>query len=91
MDLYLISGKYGSKRLGFHSDLLKGNKMTLAILYQEELKEYDFGPGHPFRETATRSFPNSCRKTSGKDHYQFLQAEGAKEEDLFLICGREIR
>ena len=31
--------------------------MTLAILYREELKEYDFGPGHPFRGDRYEIFP----------------------------------
>ncbi len=64
--------------------------MTLAILYREELKEYDFGPGHPFRGDRYETFPKFLQeKLPAKDHYQFLKAEGAKEEDLLLICRRE--
>ena len=29
----------------------------LTILYREELKEYDFGPGHPFRGDRYEIFP----------------------------------
>ena len=29
--------------------------MTLAILYRDELSDYDFGPGHPFRGDRYRS------------------------------------
>ena len=38
--------------------------MTIAIIYREELKEYDFGPGHPFRGDRYQMFPKFlCRKT----------------------------
>ena len=64
--------------------------MTLAILYREELKEYDFGPGHPFRGDRYEIFPKFLQeKLPAKNHYQFLKAEWASDEDLLLICRRE--
>jgi len=64
--------------------------MTLAIIYREELKEYDFGPGHPFRGDRYEIFPKFLQeKLPAKNHYQFLKAEGAKDEDLLLICRKE--
>ena len=64
--------------------------MTLAILYREELKEYDFGPGHPFRGDRYEIFPKFLReKLPARGHYQFLKADPASDEDLLLICRRE--
>jgi acetoin utilization protein AcuC len=64
--------------------------MTLAIIYREELKEYDFGPGHPFRGDRYEIFPKFLQeKLPAKDHYRFLNADWASDEDLQLICRRE--
>lgn len=64
--------------------------MTLAILYREELKEYDFGPGHPFRGDRYEIFPRFLQeKWPAKNHYQFLKADWAADEDLLHICRRE--
>jgi acetoin utilization protein AcuC len=76
--------------LELHSELKKGNKMTLAILYREELKEYDFGPGHPFRGDRYEIFPEFLQERfPAKDHYQFQKANWASDDDLLLICRRE--
>jgi len=64
--------------------------MTLALLYREELKEYDFGPGHPFRGDRFEIFPLFLRKHVPEgDHYRFLTADRATDEDLALICDAE--
>jgi acetoin utilization protein AcuC len=64
--------------------------MTLAILYREELKEYDFGPGHPFRGDRYEIFPKFLQeKMPAKGHYQFQKADWASDDDLLLICRRE--
>jgi acetoin utilization protein AcuC len=64
--------------------------MTMAILYREELKEYDFGPGHPFRGDRYEIFPRFLReKLPENDHYRILPAEWATDEDLLLICQKE--
>jgi len=64
--------------------------MTLAIVYREELKEYDFGPGHPFRGDRYEIFPKFLQeRLPAKNHYQFLKAEWASDEDLILICRKE--
>ena len=36
--------------------------MAVAILYRDELKEYDFGPGHPFRGDRYELFPPFLKK-----------------------------
>jgi acetoin utilization protein AcuC len=64
--------------------------MTIPLLYREELKEYDFGPGHPFRGDRYEIFPRFLKeKLSAKEHYQFLRADFATDADLLLICQRE--
>jgi len=64
--------------------------MPIGILYREELKEYDFGPGHPFRGDRYQLFPQFLRDNLAEDdHYRFLQATPATDEDLRLICRQD--
>ena len=64
--------------------------MTIALLYREELKEYDFGEGHPFRGDRAEIFPNFLKKKlSENDNYRILKAEWVREEDLLLICQKD--
>ncbi len=64
--------------------------MPVAILYRPELKEYDFGPGHPFRGDRYDIFPRFLRENlSESEHYRILEAEWATEEDLLRICQRD--
>jgi len=64
--------------------------MAIAILYREELKEYDFGPGHPFRGDRYELFPKFLRQNMAEDdNYRILKAEPASDEDLLLICQKE--
>lgn len=60
--------------------------MAIAILYREELKEYDFGPGHSFRGDRYEIFPRFLREKLNDDSYQIIQAEWATDEDLIKIC-----
>ena len=61
--------------------------MAFAILYCQELKEYDFGPGHSFRGDRYEIFPQFLQKNLVEDdNYRVLKAEQAVDEDLFLIC-----
>jgi acetoin utilization protein AcuC len=65
-------------------------KPTLAIFYREELKEYDFGPGHPFRGDRYTAFPGFLKKNLSQDaNYRFLQSKSASDEDLSLICNKD--
>ncbi|PIW40311.1 MAG: hypothetical protein COW22_02470, partial [Chloroflexi bacterium CG15_BIG_FIL_POST_REV_8_21_14_020_46_15] len=60
--------------------------MAIAILYREELKEYDFGPGHPFRGDRYEIFPKFLKENLAEDdNYRILKAEPATDEDLGLI------
>jgi len=64
--------------------------MAFAILYRQELSEYDFGPGHSFRGDRYDIFPQFLRENLPQDdNYQILEAEPATDEDLLLICQKE--
>ena len=61
--------------------------MPTPFLYNEDLKEYDFGPGHPFRGDRYEIFPKFLAEhVKPDDRYLFLKSEPATEEDLRLIC-----
>jgi acetoin utilization protein AcuC len=61
--------------------------MTAAILFRDELKEYDFGPGHPFRGDRYELFPAFLKsRLSPDNHYRILAADAATDEDLLRIC-----
>jgi acetoin utilization protein AcuC len=64
--------------------------VAIGILYQAGLREYDFGPGHPFRGDRYVNFLPFLRQTlaEGAD-YQLLTAAPATDEDLRLICGED--
>lgn len=61
--------------------------METSILFSEELKEYDFGIGHPFRGDRYLNFYQFLKKTlrEGTD-YTLLNAELATDKDLQKIC-----
>jgi acetoin utilization protein AcuC len=64
--------------------------MAAAILYRDELKEYDFGPGHPFRGERFKSFMSLLEKRlPPDDYYQIRTAEPATTEDLLKICDQD--
>jgi acetoin utilization protein AcuC len=64
--------------------------MPVAILYRDELKEYDFGPGHPFRSDRYDAFPRFLQsRLPPDDSYKILAAEWAKESDLATICDQD--
>lgn len=64
--------------------------MTVSILYREELREYDFGLGHPFRGDRYEIFPRVLKEQVAADgYYRIVTAETGTEEDLRLICSQE--
>jgi len=64
--------------------------MAIAILYREELREYDFGTGHPFRGDRFEIFPRFLRENLAEDdNYRIIAADPAGEEDLLLICQKD--
>jgi len=61
--------------------------MAIAILYREELKEYDFGPGHSFRGVLYPLFLQFLREHLPEDdNYRIIEADWAGDQDLLLIC-----
>jgi len=64
--------------------------MAIGILYREELKEYDFGPGHPFRGDRYQIFPQFLKDNLPEDdNYRMLKSEPVSDQDLRLICRQE--
>ncbi len=63
--------------------------MTVSILYREELREYDFGLGHPFRGDRYEIFPLVLKEQVAEDgNYQIVTADTCTEQDLRLICSQ---
>ena len=64
--------------------------MTLGIICGVELKEYDFGIGHPFRGNRYIRFPKFLQESVPEDNnYKMLSAETATDDDLYLICDKD--
>ena len=64
--------------------------MAIVILYREELREYDFGPGHPFQGDRYEIFPQFLKETLPENgNYRVVKADPATDEDLRLICQQE--
>ncbi|MGD0353517.1 MAG: histone deacetylase family protein [Dehalococcoidia bacterium] len=64
--------------------------MSVGILYQDGLKEYDFGPGHPFRGSRAEVFIEFLKQHIAEDgNYRILEAGAATEDDLLLICRQD--
>lgn len=64
--------------------------MTVGVLYRQELREYDFGEGHPFRGDRYEIFPQFLKeRVPQNDNYTMLQAGYCSEEDLLLICNQD--
>lgn len=64
--------------------------MAIAILYSDGLREYDFGPGHPFRGDRYELFTGFLKqRVPEKDNYQFVKAQPATDNDLLQICSQD--
>ena len=64
--------------------------MTIGVLYDDGLKEYDFGQGHPFRGSRYEVFRNFLKENLAEDDtYRMLKAAPATDEDLRLICQQD--
>jgi acetoin utilization protein AcuC len=64
--------------------------MTVAFLYRDDIKEYDFGSGHPFHGDRYGSFMELLkRKLPSGRLYTVLTAEPAEESDLLKICDED--
>ncbi|MFA5307858.1 MAG: histone deacetylase [Dehalococcoidales bacterium] len=64
--------------------------MTAAILYRDELTEYDFGTGHPFRSDRYVNFMRFLQQQlPAGEHYRVIAAEPALVDDLLKICDED--
>ncbi len=64
--------------------------MASVIFYRDELKQYDFGPGHPFRGDRYDVFPRFLKQNLPEDgNYRVFRADPVGDEDLRLICRQE--
>jgi acetoin utilization protein AcuC len=64
--------------------------MTIGIFYQNGVKEYDFGWGHPFRGDRFEVFLSFLKdQLIEGEHYRLIAAEPATDDDLLLICTKE--
>jgi acetoin utilization protein AcuC len=64
--------------------------MTVAILYQDDLKEYDFGSGHPFHGDRYASFMTFLKTRLAPDRlYEIIQSAPAGESELLRICDKD--
>jgi acetoin utilization protein AcuC len=69
---------------------LAGILLAIGILYQEGLKEYDFGPGHPFRGHRYVTFLKFLRERLIENaDYQIIKADPATDDDLLIICEKD--
>jgi acetoin utilization protein AcuC len=64
--------------------------MTIGIFYREELREYDFGLGHPFSGDRYGLFIKFLKDNVPEDNnYRIIRAKPASDEDLLLICQQD--
>jgi len=53
--------------------------MKTTIIYSDELKNYDFGPGHPFRGDRFASFFQLYKEKLGEDkNFQLVENNDLK-------------
>ena len=68
----------------------RSDAMTIGVLYQQELREYDFGPGYPFRGSRVDVFIHFLKQNIAEDdNYRILRAETVTDDDLLLICRKD--
>jgi len=64
--------------------------MKNAVIYSDEMKQYDFGPGHPFRGDRHAGFMQLLNQTpAAKAGFDIVTPRPATDEDLRLIHSRE--
>lgn len=63
---------------------------TLAIIYRDELEEYNFGPGRLFQGRRYGAFIRYLQEhLPAENNYRILESECATDEDLLLISGQD--
>ena len=62
--------------------------MKAALVYNPEIKKYDFGEGHPFRGDRFERFMNFF-ESKFKDYFQEIEPKPATDEILKLVHSKE--
>jgi acetoin utilization deacetylase AcuC-like enzyme len=62
--------------------------MTIALLYSEEMKRYDFGPGHPFRGDRYACFIKLFKEKVGMEEVKRTVKEVRSYLSPFWHCFR---
>ena len=60
--------------------------MTIAIVYSDDMKTYDFGPGHPFRGDRYANFMRLFRKQAA--NFEIIEPRYASDDELLLVHDR---
>ena len=60
--------------------------MTIAIVYSEQMKSYDFGPGHPFRGNRYANFMRLLKERVSD--FEVVEPRYASDEELLLVHDR---
>jgi acetoin utilization protein AcuC len=64
--------------------------LTAAVLYRDEITEYDFGSGHPFRGDRYEKFIEFLKThVIAEQYYDILASDSASLTDLLMICDRD--
>jgi acetoin utilization protein AcuC len=62
--------------------------MTLAIAYSDQMKGYDFGPGHPFRSDRYTRFMDLLREKVESSKFEVVDPKHATDEELLFVHHR---
>jgi len=57
--------------------------MIIAIVYSEQMKSYDFGPGHPFRSDRYANFMRLLKEKVSD--FEVVEPRYASDEELLLV------
>ena len=73
------------------ADTLDTSKRTpLAILYRQELQEYNFGTRRLYTGSRYRRFIDFLQETLPEaDNYRIIKADPATRNDLIMLCSKE--
>jgi len=61
--------------------------MDTAIVYSEQMKSYDFGPGHPFRGDRYANFMKLLREKT--NDFEVIEPGYASDEEILLVHDRD--
>lgn len=63
--------------------------MAIAIVYSEQMGNYDFGPGHPFRGDRFANFMALLKERVSETDFQVVEPKSATDEELLLVHDRD--